>query len=1134
MKKQLGTFLLAICILLTGIPAVSAQEDTVTIATVADFLAFAECCTLDSWSVGKRVELTADIDLAKEKDFDGIASFGGTFDGQGHKISGFFYTKNGSNRGLFRYVQKSGMIKNLNVSATVTPGGTQSTLGGIVGQNEGKILQSTFAGTVTGSSNIGGIAGQNLADGVISDCTSQGAVYGEHYAGGIVGKNLGNVISCTNKGGVNTVSREVSVDLEKLDLEHLRTTQNLADVTDVGGIAGFSAGILQSCTNEGKIGYERVGYNIGGVAGRQSGYLDSCLNKGTVLGRKDVGGIAGQIEPYTSLQYDGKNLDSINSQLNRLQSLTDGLLDRADDYRINAAGQLRKIQNYTSEAVDETKVLSEKTEQSANREIEQINDTSARLTAAINQMSEQLARGDDIAKDLNDFSSQLRSSLDKLGDAVQIDTDRADQAMDDLTAGLEKLERAGKELSRALVTFRQVLNDAEDISQAAKNLLKSIENLKDSLQACRTAVKELETVFGELEQALRDQNYEKLAELFSEMRTLCGTIYRSLGDVIDHLELLSQAFSQLNDSLIHWDSTSLLRAIRDLADVIYEMNSAMVSLRKAVQGFREVLQGIDFDTLQGIPDEISSAMISLEHGITTLGDSMLAMSNILQDLGQKPILSIDKIDSEVMDSIDRLHDKIKGITKVMEQLRQDTDDAASPLNSDLKEITRQLRRMVEDVTDALPDLSEDLEDRFQDVSEEDTAAQTTGKVDRCTNSGEVRGEVNTGGIAGSMAIEYDFDPEDDLTVRGDRSSNFLYTTRAIIRSCRSDGTVTGKKDGVGGIVGNMALGCVFSSQSSGRVTSTGGDQVGGIAGVSESVIKNCSSKAILSGDDNIGGIVGKGKHVNHCRAAANILEGDENIGGIAGEASGTLAENYYCGNAEGAVDSVSYAGKAEKTSYETVLSMEGSSLFRTFRATFYLEEEPVGTVEYPYGGSISENQLPTLPEKEGKYVEWENAVFDHLTGDIAVYASYLPYVTSIEGKELRRDGLPAVVCEGEFKDGTSLDMIPLTGVEASAEAWQISTSDGSPIRTVHYRPLHSKRKITVRLDSDEKYKVVKTGRDGSYLVFDGGKDTLRFLIKEKTPFPLWGKIVLGCAGGLLAAGLLLLFVMKKRNEKKTV
>ena len=52
--------------------------------------------------------------------------------------------------------------------------------------------------------------------------------------------------------------------------------------TDIGGIAGFSSGTLQSCVNTGAVGYAHEGYNIGGIVGQQSGYLNGCTNSGMI------------------------------------------------------------------------------------------------------------------------------------------------------------------------------------------------------------------------------------------------------------------------------------------------------------------------------------------------------------------------------------------------------------------------------------------------------------------------------------------------------------------------------------------------------------------------------------------------------------------------------------------------------------------------------------------------------------------------------------------------------------------------------------------------------------------------------------------------------------------------------------
>lgn len=111
------------------------------------------------------------------------------------------------------------------------------------------------------------------------------------------------------------------------------------------------------------------------------------------------------------------------------------------------------------------------------------------------------------------------------------------------------------------------------------------------------------------------------------------------------------------------------------------------------------------------------------------------------------------------------------------------------------------------------DESDSLEDRIVDVSDEEIEKTTRGKAYACRNNGEVEGDVNVGGIAGSMAIEYDLDPEDDITKVGSDSLNFTLKTRAIIQNCVNQGEVTSKKDNAGGIAGNMALGLVVGAKA---------------------------------------------------------------------------------------------------------------------------------------------------------------------------------------------------------------------------------------------------------------------------------------------------------------------------------
>ncbi len=76
--------------------------------------------------------------LTDDIDADGAAVsipiFLGDFDGQGHKITGLRLTESCSEYGLFSRVESGASVRNLTVEGEVIPAGTQTDVGGIVGQ----------------------------------------------------------------------------------------------------------------------------------------------------------------------------------------------------------------------------------------------------------------------------------------------------------------------------------------------------------------------------------------------------------------------------------------------------------------------------------------------------------------------------------------------------------------------------------------------------------------------------------------------------------------------------------------------------------------------------------------------------------------------------------------------------------------------------------------------------------------------------------------------------------------------------------------------------------------------------------------------------------------------------------------
>ena len=359
-KRIFGVILVCILLFTSALPVFAAkkapEKEPITIGTVEEFLAFAENCRLDTYSVDLTVSLAADLDLS-EQVFYGVPIFCGTFEGNNHTISGLHLTADGSAQGLFRYLTATAIVQDLNVEGDVLPQGSRSTVGGIAGSNAGTILRSSFRGTVSGGDGVGGIVGENGVSGVIENCFVQGTVSGNHFVGGVAGVNHGVIRSCINEARVNTTSQENSVDLADVTVESITNTESSGTSTDLGGIAGTSSGVIRGCENAAVIGYRNMGYNIGGIAGTQSGYIVDCENVGSVYGRKEVGGIVGHMEPYSVIEYSRDGLQILEGQLKTLSGLTNQASSNAQANAGTITNQLGALQNHTETARNAVGIL---------------------------------------------------------------------------------------------------------------------------------------------------------------------------------------------------------------------------------------------------------------------------------------------------------------------------------------------------------------------------------------------------------------------------------------------------------------------------------------------------------------------------------------------------------------------------------------------------------------------------------------------------------------------------------------------------------------------------------------------------------------------------------------------------------
>jgi hypothetical protein len=149
--------------------------------------------------------------------------------------------------------QGNGLILNVRSSATIT--GISSEIGGIVGNNQGRIAGSYTTGAVVGGNDqIGGLVGANY--GTVLRSFATGSISGRGSTGGLVGSNApGGSISDSYATGSVTGTFNGNVWGE-----------------GIGGLAGTNSnGTIANAYSTGFVtfnaGYSGSGYGIGGLVG---------------------------------------------------------------------------------------------------------------------------------------------------------------------------------------------------------------------------------------------------------------------------------------------------------------------------------------------------------------------------------------------------------------------------------------------------------------------------------------------------------------------------------------------------------------------------------------------------------------------------------------------------------------------------------------------------------------------------------------------------------------------------------------------------------------------------------------------------------------------------------------------------
>ncbi len=540
---------------------------------------------------------------------------------------------------------------------------------------------------------------------------------------------------------------------------------------------GRSGGIVQSCVNNGGVGYPHVGYNTGGIAGRQNGYLAGCVNNGAVHGRKDVGGVVGQAEPWLAIDLGPQTLDRLRGELDALDRLIGRALNDAGSTGDRISAHLSAMGDFTGLARESSKRLLDRAADFVDENVGEVNALAADVTNALEKISPAMDDLSDAGRRLEQLSHQLDQALEDLEAAA----DAGGTAFGLLRASAGDLRQGQAQLSGAMAEFRAALAairnavfpgglpalpSLEELAAARERIRRAFDGMRDAGDRVNGALSDLQRALGEAGD-LSDRLGDALGDLQDAAGSSAGigqlmeSAFRAIGGGVDQLTRSGPA-----------QFTGLGQEAREAGDSLY-------------------------DALGGLSGEMESLNGVLQSGSDTLTGDLRAVSR-----------QFNVICSVMLDAIENLDQRRQEGIGSFVQDTSDEDVAATregkaadcrntgPVEGD---------RNVGGVAGAVAvELDLDPEDDGGSRLTLESTYETKAVLQGCVNQGAVTAKKDcVGGLAGRMDLGAALDCQNYGPVTstgGNYVGGIAGWADASIRSCWAKNTLSGGNY-VGGITG---------------------------------------------------------------------------------------------------------------------------------------------------------------------------------------------------------------------------------------------------------------------------------------------------------------------------------------------
>lgn len=549
------------------------------------------------------------------------------------------------------------------------------------------------------------------------------------------------------------------------------------------------------------------------------------------------------------------------------------------------------------------------------------------------------------------------------------------------------------------------------------------------------------------------------------------------------------------------------------------------------------------DIINSTLNNMSSSMNNASSDVKSYTENIIDQYKELLDKLQDKLNGNNDNDEKIEDFVDDISKDIENST-VADDIHGVADTVDSEIRTiadSIERISAQIKNIGNTVTETMDVVTSD-DDYIEDISSADSAQNSDGVIAKSVNRGAVHGDINAGGIAGTMNVEYDVDPEYDLDITETTNVRLRSTVSDVVIYCINYGEVNSKKDCAGGIVGLQELGLVYGSEGYGTVKSETGNYAGGIAGNSASAITDSYSLCNVESEDYTGGICGKGYTMQNCISIPAILGDGEAKGSLAGiiESDGEVSTNIFVNDIYGGIDDINYSGKADSASYEAVMAMENiPDGFHRVTLVFKADGNVIDTKNIAYNANLGVSELPSIPDKDGYYAQWpENIVSKPILQNTVVEAEYHVWIESVAGDIASQNDKPLFIAEGKFYDDNKItlskcDTDNLSGDIEYSYAWKMRGTDvkDKGTKTCHFyiKNTSGSSEVWYRDNADSGWVKADAKEHGSYMTAEIPYEA-DFAVIHKESSNMIYYICGGAAACIIVLAVIIIKKRKKRNK----